>query len=261
MKAPLLQTTHPTRISIELVPRDAETLREELRVVRESFASVNVINLPDLPRFPLRSWDGCAIAKAFFPHTIPHIRALDIPVDAPLLLPERLRAQGIGEILLVTGDPPAHGQPPANASTVLQAIRRFKEAMPELRVYAALDPYRQGFQKEYDYLQQKLAAGADGVFSQPFFDLRLMEMHGEMLAALSATMPVFFGVSPVTSETSRAYWEKRNQVPFPRHFEPTLAWNQAFARQALAFARSTQTHIYFMPIRTNVVHYLEGILS
>ncbi|MEO5340539.1 MAG: methylenetetrahydrofolate reductase [Magnetococcus sp. MYC-9] len=252
-----MQEPIETRISIELVPRDAIALREELQLVHQTFRSVNTINLPDLPRFAVRSWDGCRIAQAFFSHTIPHIRAIDFPTDQPLELVERLRQQGIHEILVVTGDPPANGQPPANASTALQLIRRFKDAWPALRVYAALDPYRQGFRQEYEYVQQKLAAGADGFFTQPFFDLRLMEIHRELLAETT----VFWGVSPVTTEASRGYWEKRNQVLFPRYFEPTLAWNRSFARQALAFATQSQTNIYFMPIRTDVVHYLEGILS
>ncbi len=246
-----------TRISIELVPRDAATLQGELHLVREAFASVNTINLPDLPRFPVRSWEGCALAKPFFAHTIPHIRAIDIPVDQPLAMVESLRHSAIREILVVTGDAHPDRPPPDNASTVLQAIRRFKTELPDILVYAALDPYRQGFRQEYDYLQQKLAAGADGFFTQPFFDLRLMEIYAELLAET----PVFWGVSPVTTGASRAYWERQNHLLFPRHFEPTLDWNRDFARQALAFARNSQTHIYFMPIRIDVVHYLEGILS
>ncbi|MBF0461112.1 MAG: methylenetetrahydrofolate reductase [Magnetococcales bacterium] len=257
MKNAPLQQPVETRISVELVPRDAATLQGELRVVRERFAAVSMINVPDLPRFSLRAWEGCALAQPFFPHTVPHIRAIDLPANQPWDLVETLRAQAIREILVIAGDPHPDRPPPDNASTVLQAISRFKEAIPGIRVYAALDPYRQGFRQEYDSLQQKRAAGADGFFTQPFFDLRLMEIYAELLTGV----PIFWGVSPVITDASRAYWEKNNKVVFPRHFEPTLAWNQAFARQALAFARSRQTHIYFMPIRMDVAVYLEGVLS
>ncbi|MEO5348816.1 MAG: methylenetetrahydrofolate reductase [Magnetococcus sp. YQC-3] len=252
-----MQKSLETRISIELVPRDAAALQAELRQVREAFQAVQLINLPDLPRFSLRSWEGCALVRPLFSHAIPHIRATDILVDQPPPMAERLRALGLQEVLLITGDPHPDRPAPANACTLLQAIRHFKACMPELRVYAALDPYRQSFRQEYAYLQEKLAAGADGFFTQPFFDLRLMEMYAELLAAT----PIFWGVSPVTTESSRAYWEKRNHVLFPAHFAPTLEWNRAFARAALAFARQQQSHIYFMPIRTDVVQYLEGILS
>ena len=254
-----------TRISIELVPRDALKLTEELRLVREKFASVNIINIPDLPRFPLRSWDGCVLARTLFPHTIPHIRAVDIHADQPLVMAETLQAHGIHEVLVVTGDPhpdqppmsPSAGQVEKEPSTVLQMIRRFKKEIPGIQVYAAVDPYRQGFRQEQAYIQQKLDAGADGFFTQPFFDIRMMEIYAELLTETQ----VFWGVSPVTTEKSRLYWETRNNAIFPQAFSPSLAWNRQFAKQALTFARERQTHIYFMPIRTNVEQYLEGILS
>ncbi|MBF0096203.1 MAG: methylenetetrahydrofolate reductase [Magnetococcales bacterium] len=246
-----------TRISVELVPRDAESLRMELQAVRQTFPAVSVINLPDLPRFSVRSWDGCVIAKHFFAHTIPHIRTIDLRMDQPLptALLDTLREHCIQEILLVTGDsdvPLSHAPLP-----LLQAIPLFKQALPGVRVYTALDPYRQDFALEYDYLQQKLAAGSDGFFTQPFFALSPMERY----CACFASVPIFWGVAPVTSVASRTYWETRNRVIFPEDFAPTLAWNQAFARQALRFVRDTESHIYFMPIRTPVVEYLAAVLD
>ena len=252
-----------TRISIELVPRDAENLREELQLVRQKFAAVDIINIPDLLRFPLRSWDGCILARKLFTHTIPHIRALDINPDQPLCMAETLQKHGIDEVLIVTGDP--NPDQPVNVFAaeqnkpgyVLQVISRFKEELPGIRVYAAVDPYRQGFRQEYDYIQQKLAAGADGFFTQPFFDVRLMEVYAELLAETQ----VFWGVSPVTTAKSRSYWETRNNAIFPQEFSPTLAWNRQFASQVLTFAKERQTHVYFMPIRIDIGQYLEGILS
>jgi methylenetetrahydrofolate reductase (NADPH) len=251
-------TLSPTRISVELVPRDAESLRLELQAVRQAFPAVSVINLPDLPRFAVRSWDGCVIAKQFFSHTIPHIRTIDLPIDQPLptALLATLREHHIQDILLVTGDPP-DAPLPHTPLPLLQAIPLFKEALPGIRVYTALDPYRQDIEQESDYLQQKLAAGSDGFFTQPFFAIPPMEHYG----ARFASVPIFWGVAPVTSVAAQTYWEKRNRVIFPEHFAPTLQWNQSFARQALRFVRETQSHIYFMPIRTPVVEYLAAVLA
>lgn len=251
-----MQAPSKTRIAVELVPRHAQELREELRLVQKSFASVSVINIPDLTRLTLRSWDGCALAREFFIHTIPHIRAIDIQADQPLVMANTLRQHKIREILVITGDPDPN-LPAQNPSSVLQVIQKFKEEIPGIRVYAAVDPYRQGFRQEYDYIQQKMAAGADGFFTQPFFDLRMMEIYAELLTETQ----VFWGVSPVTTEKSRAYWEKRNNAIFPKGFSPTLTWNRQFASQALHFAKSTETNIYFMPIRTDVGQYLKDILS
>ena len=253
-----MQTSTETRISIELVPRDTESLRAELHLIKEKFASVGLINIPDLLRFGVRSWDGCAIARQFFTHTIPHIRAIDIDANQPLVMAETLQKHGIHEILVITGDPnPDQEVTKEKTSTALQVIHRFKREIPGIKVYAAIDPYRQGFRQEYDYAQQKLEAGADGFFTQPFFDVRLMEVYAELLPETR----IFWGVSPVTTDKSRAYWEKRNKALFPQTFSPTLAWNRAFARQALTFAKDNCNHIYFMPIRTDVYQYLEGILS
>ena len=62
------------RISVELVPRDA--LREELAVLKEGGFAIDLINIPDLLRFPTRSWEGAALAQQYFPTAMPHIRAM-----------------------------------------------------------------------------------------------------------------------------------------------------------------------------------------
>jgi methylenetetrahydrofolate reductase (NADPH) len=249
-------TKQNTNISIELVPRNETALREELALLKEQFPSVGLINIPDLTRFSVRAWEGCAIAKEYFPRTIPHIRALDIDPDQPLPMKQLLLESGINEVLVVTGDP--HTDPNVRQFDVnaVDIIKKFKQEMPQLKIYAAIDQYRSGFQKEMHYLLEKQAAGADGFFTQPFFDLRFMEIYGEILA----DQKVFWGISPVTSEKSKAYWEKRNNVVFPKEFCPTLEWNRKFAMQALKFAKNTSTDIYFMPIRIDLDQYLKGII-
>jgi len=57
-----------------------------------------------------------------------------------------------------------------------ELIRRIKREAPELTVYAGFDPYRSGVQAELEYAHAKLAAGADGLFSQPLFDERLLDV-------------------------------------------------------------------------------------
>ena len=48
-----------SEISIELVPRSVESLEQELARVREHFPGVGTVNIPDLLRFEMRSWQGC----------------------------------------------------------------------------------------------------------------------------------------------------------------------------------------------------------
>ncbi|MBF0380212.1 MAG: methylenetetrahydrofolate reductase [Magnetococcales bacterium] len=248
--------SNKTHISIELVPRSNETLNQELTLLKEQYKAVDMINIPDLTRFAVRSWEGCGIAKNYFSRAIPHIRARDIDPNGPLPMKQFLLDSGINEILVVTGDPHTDPNIPQYDVNAVDIIKKFKEQMPDLKVYAAIDQYRSGFQDEMHYLLEKKDAGAAGFFTQPFFDIRFMEIYGEILA----DQEVFWGVSPVTSEKSKAYWEKRNCVVFPQEFQPTLEWNRKFADQALSFAKNSNTNIYFMPIRIDLAQYLGGIL-
>jgi methylenetetrahydrofolate reductase (NADPH) len=245
-----------TRISIELVPRSLASLDAELRLLRERFPEVDTVNVPDLLRFPLRSWDACAQARTVVPHAIPHLRAMDAAPDAPFALREKLAAAGIDAVLVVTGDPPQDLAHRVHPTTPVELIRTIKRAAPELRVYAGVDPYRSGVRAELDYARAKLDAGADGFFSQPLFDERLLGVWAELLEGRE----VWWGVTPVVGERMRSWWEAKNRAFFPRHFEPTLAWSRALAARALEWARDRDANLYFMPIRVDLAAWLEGVL-
>jgi methylenetetrahydrofolate reductase (NADPH) len=171
-------------------------------------------------------------------------------------LVEDFTLSGIDTVLVIAGDQPQDMSRRVYRTSSIDLIRALKAAMPSLKVYAGIDPYRTGIKAELDYVRRKIDAGADGFFTQPFFDLRLMEIYRDLLSGLD----VFWGISPVMSERSKDYWDNLNNAIFPPHFEPTLEWNRQLAKQALAFARETGSNIYFMPIRINLVEYLDGIL-
>ena len=243
-------------LSIELVPRDHESLQQEMLLIREHFPAVETINIPDLLKFPLRSWEACRQAKALFPHTIPHLRAIDFDMRQPFPLVDDFARSGIDTVLVIAGDQPQDMSRRVYRTSSIDLIRALKLAMPSLKVYAGIDPYRTGIKAELDYVRRKIDAGADGFFTQPFFDLRLMEIYRDLLSGLD----VFWGISPVMSERSKDYWDNLNNAIFPPDFEPTLKWNRQLAKQALTFARETGSNIYFMPIRINLVEYLAGVL-
>lgn len=135
-------------------------------------------------------------------------------------------------------------------------IRRLKRELPQVKVYAGMDPYRNGIKEEIDYLRAKQDAGAEAFFTQPFFDLRLMEIYQGFMQDCT----VYWGISPVLTENSQNYWENKNNAVFPPDFEATLEWNRNFAQKALEFAKKYNGNIYFMPIRTDIAAYLDGIL-
>lgn len=248
-----------TLVSLELVPRSLASLDADLALVRQHFSALELVNIPDLLRFDVRSWDACARARATVARAVPHLRAMDFRPDRPLPMDRVLTESAIRDVLVVQGDPPPDMTHSVHPTTPVELIRSIRLRHPELRVYAALDPYRSSFRDELQYLERKREAGAVGVFTQPFFDRRLMDVWWDLLIGES-DLEVFWGVSPVLSAGSRRYWETRNRGFFPSHFEPTLAWNRAFASDALHWVRERDTNVYFMPIRTDLVAYLSGIL-
>lgn len=243
------------RISVELVPRD--TLREELAALKEGGFAVDLINVPDLLRFPTRSWEGAALAQQYFPAAMPHIRAMDVDLEQPLSMGEYLRQNQIKEVLIIEGDPPQDMAHTVYPTVTTDVIRKFREELPEILVYAGIDQYRGSMQQEQYRIRRKLQAGAAGFFTQPFFDLRLLAMYADMLEGLE----VYWGVSPVESERAKSYWELKNHVVFPKNFAATLAWSVDFAREVRSFAQSRGESVYLMPIRTDLTAYLTGVFA
>jgi methylenetetrahydrofolate reductase (NADPH) len=257
-------TSSQSRVSVELVPRSAESLAGEVRDVVAALPWVDTINVPDLLKFDLRSWDACGVVRGAtgrpdgtaYP-VIPHVRAADVDPDAPLPMADAIRRHGVQEVLVVSGDDAdyfTHRTYPVDAVDV---IRRFRAELPEVRVYAGLDPYRQGIAQEMRYLERKLSAGAAGIFTQPFFDTALM---GAWAGVLPDDLPVWWGATTVTTPGALGYWRRRNLVAFPTDFDLTLGWQRAFARRAVDFARERGHHVYLMPVRTSVADYLDGLL-
>jgi len=245
------------RISIELVPRGEAAIREELELLKNNFTCIDLINVPELLRYELHSWEGAMVAKEFYRDAMPHIRAIDIDLDKPLPMAEYLVEHKISEVLVITGDPPQDMGRTIYPTVSTDVIRKFRDELPHIKVYAGLDQYRSSMRQEEYNIRRKLQAGAAGFFTQPFFDLRYLEIYAEILAGIE----VYWGVSPVMSERSVNYWESKNNVIFPKAFQPTLEWNIDFARKALDFVKKQDANIYLMPIKTNLLPYLTGAFA
>ncbi len=243
------------RVSIELVPRSKEGLLKELKQVKAHLKKVDTINIPDLLRFDVRSLEACALVKDYYSRSIPHLRAIDYDLNHPLPFIPILKKLNISEVVAITGDKPADLSKHIYPTGLLGFIRKIKQELPDIKVYGALDPYRQNFLEEISYVRQKLDVGATGLFTQPFFDLRLMEIYAELLNGIE----VFWGVTTVTSKRSQRYWQTRNNAIFPKDFKPTLEWSRSFAKKAFELCKHMDGNIYFMPIRADIL-YLKGIV-
>ncbi|MGD7069443.1 methylenetetrahydrofolate reductase [Acetobacter sp. AAB5] len=243
-----------SRLSVELIPRSAEALAADVATVKTTFPAADTLNIPDLMRFPLRSWDAAALVRPQFGNVIPHIRAIDIAPDAPLPGADQ---PGLEEILVVHGDPPADLSHRTYPNSTESIIRRYRREAPHLKVYAAFDPYRRAPWKELEDVARKKEAGAIGFFTQPVFDLKLFELCREWMQGEC----VFWGLSPVIGPKSRSYWETTNHIVFPRDFSPTLEANILFAQTVLKELAQEKGKAYLMPVRIKLEQYLPALLD
>jgi len=267
------------RLSIELVPRDEASMASQLAEV-SCLSRVDTINVPDLRQFELRVLQAAAqVRSAGQWAAVLHLRATEVCAipGAAADVARALASAGVREVLVVSGDQgPATTQTSGRTSAgkdavtsqsvrplglsgppALEAIRVLKAADAGLKVYAALDPYRAGFSDELAYAEAKLEAGADGLFTQPFFDLRLLDVWRELTAGVN----VFWGVTSVTSARSQRYWLSRNRAVFPAGFEPTLEWHRKLAARVIDDVGARGGNLYFMPIRVGIVDWLGDLLA
>ena len=243
-----------TRVSVELVPRSPEALLTDVQTVRDVLPQVSTLNVPDLMRFDLRSYDAASLITKQAPfEVIPHIRAVDIAPGAPLPGADRPE---LTSILVVAGDPPPAGSDwKIYPNTSAQIIERYRREAPHLKVYAVFDPYRRAPYQELEDIARKRDAGACGFFTQPLFDIPMLEYCMDWLRDDT----VFWGISPVLGDKSRRYWERVNHVVFPRDYDGTLEGNIAFARRMLDVIRRKNDNAYLMPLKVDLASYLGAL--
>ncbi len=237
---------------IELVPREREAFLQEARDIRQSVPAISGINVPDVMRLDNRSTTAVQwlLEEDFV--AIPHIRSSDRPIADILSKIGALMNLGLNHVLIISGD---DSEPDAlKAISLIEATRL---RYPRLKIYGGLDPYRQSFQKELAYCQAKKEAGADGFFTQPFFDPELARIYIEQLE----NEELFIGISPVLSDKSLAYWKTRNHAIFPKNFELSLEGNIQIGAQIVNVAKKYGKHTYLMPIKAPVVAYTKGVFD
>jgi len=69
------------KILLEVIPREVNTLLNEVSYVKNSYSQISGINIPDLLRFETRSWEAAVAVKSVFSNVIPHIRAIDFDIN------------------------------------------------------------------------------------------------------------------------------------------------------------------------------------
>ena len=242
------------KISFEIVPRSEQAFDDQYSFASALGDSISMINVPDIQRFDIRSWETGKKIDRSKHQFIPHFRATDFALDSGEIF-QIIEENELEHVLLVSGDPPEGIKRAYHNTSVLDLIRVVKQRFPDITIHAGFDSHRNGIQDECVYVQRKVDAGASSFFSQPFYDLRMVEIYAEHMQGIE----IFIGLSPITSLASMNYWEVKNKVKFPATFEPSYDWNIDFSKKVIKMAQDVGFNIYFMPIKINLQDFFGKI--
>ncbi len=238
------------KISFEIVPRNAQAFDDQYQFVSTLGESISMINVPDIQRFDIRSWETGKKIDRKKHQFVPHFRAIDFSIKSGDIF-RVIEENELDHVLLVSGDPPEGIKRKFHNTNVIDLIRSVKQKFPQITIHAGFDSHRNGIQDECMYVQRKIDAGASSFFSQPFYDLRMIEIYAEHLHGIDT----FIGISPITTTSSMNYWELKNKVKFPASFKAEYDWNINFSNQVISMAKEMNFNIYFMPIKINLQDY------
>jgi len=207
-------------VSVQLDPplgANNAALLETGRVLKEH-EGVHLVDVNDNPRARARMsgvMASVAIERACGIETIPHLTPRDMAIAGLESLLLGAHAEGVRNVLAVTGDPPEEGDyPGARGVYELEAIGltrliaglnrgedyhgRSIDAPTSFFIGVAVNPSADDLDTELDRFEQKLAAGAQFAMTQVLFDLTYLDAflahHGGR-----SPIPLLVGIWPLRS--------------------------------------------------------------
>ncbi len=242
---------------LELVAHNLNTFSAEIKSILSDFPEIDGINIPDITTLPIRADISSKVLLKEGVFTVTHLRSQDRSIQGTVELVKELFDLGLTKVLLLSGDTVSTTVKVEDSGTVLEQIAELKKNFPTLKVYGALDPYRNTIKDELNYCEEKIKIGCDGFFTQPFFDVNLAKFYLNQLKGTE----VFLGISPVLTESNFKYWQNKNMVKFPLDFPLDLDFHCQLARDLMLIAKEYQQSTYLMPILAPVKDYLKGIFE
>lgn len=264
-------------VSVELDPPKGGTstaMIEVARTLRES-GLVGYVDVNDNPMARARMnalMASVAIQREAGIETIPHVTPRDTTVMGLEGVLLGAHADGVRNVLAVTGDPPQVGDYPGSRGVyeidsigLVQMIGRLNEGVDYVGkaidqptsffVGVAVNPTAQDLPLELDRFERKLAAGARFAMTQALFDASqlqpLLDHYGG-----AVPVPLLVGIWPLRSHALAL--RLNNEVPgitVPDHVLDALRESGAdaaavglgLARELVAAVRETTAGIYVIP--------------
>jgi methionine synthase I (cobalamin-dependent)/5,10-methylenetetrahydrofolate reductase len=264
-------------VSVELDPPKGTNLEAMLDVAGRLKASgyVHEADINDNPMARARLsalMAAVAIERGVGLETIPHVTPRDSSVMGLQSQLLGAHAEGIRNVLAVTGDPPHVGDYPGSSGVyevdaigLTHLLARLNEgedysgkaidAPTAFYIGVAVNPSAEDFDVEVERFHRKVAAGARFAMTQALFDMAYLDRFLDELGGKSP-IPLLVGVWPLTS--FQLAFRLHNEVPgitIPDEIQKRLADAGADAKQ-LGFelaralvdeARARAAGIYIIP--------------
>jgi methionine synthase I (cobalamin-dependent)/5,10-methylenetetrahydrofolate reductase len=264
-------------VSVELDPPKGGTFEAMLGVARRLRESglVGFVDVNDNPMARARMnalMASVAIEREVGIETIPHVTPRDATVMGLEGVLLGAHAQGVRNVLAVTGDPPHVGDYPGSRGVyevdsigLVQVLERLNhgedyagkaiDAPTSFFVGVAVNPSADDLDLELERFERKVAAGARFAMTQALFDLSHLEGFLRRLGG-QAPIPVILGVWPLRSHAMAL--RLHNEVPgisVPERVLGALrdagpeapAVGLALARELVEQARDQVAGIYVIP--------------
>jgi homocysteine S-methyltransferase len=264
-------------VSVELDPPKGGTndaMIEVARTLRQSGA-VGFVDVNDNPMARARMnalMASIAIQREAGIETIPHVTPRDTTVMGLEGVLLGAHADGVRNILAVTGDPPHVGDYPGSRGVyeidsigLVQLLAGLNEGVDYVGkaidrptsffIGVAVNPTADDLDLELERFERKVASGASFAMTQALFDLEGLELFRERLGG-SWPIPLLAGVWPLRSHAMAL--RLHNEVPGISVPDPVLAALRdagsdapaaglALARELLASLHGRVAGVYVIP--------------
>ena len=203
-------------IAVELDPPEGADLSRFMTGARELRAKdVDIITIADCPVARVRvdsSLMACKLHRELGISALPHMTCRDRNLNATQALLLGLCAEGIGNVLVVTGDPIPNASRDEvksvynfNSRRLIRYISGLNEAVlpTPFHVFAALNVNARNFHIQLEIAQEKEKNGADGFLTQPVLSPQAVE--NLKLARATLNGKILGGIMPVVSRRNALF--------------------------------------------------------
>ena len=209
-------------IAVELdSPKDADMTAYLEGARRLQAASADLLTIADCPIARARmdsSLVACRVHRELGMNVLPHMTCRDRNLNATKALLLGLYAEGVREVLAITGDPipTAERDEVKNvyqfnsrklAQYIVSLAGEGREMPSPLTVFGALNLNARNFEVELRRAAEKLENGMSGFLTQPVLSAQAVENLKKTREALGTKAKILAGIMPVVSQRNAVFME------------------------------------------------------